>query len=72
MRHQRDSKRRGRGENQFSLAAVVFVALMFLTISGVNVYMQSDRSMRQAGESHQQRTIDAGGMDRRPTIHDQR
>ena len=66
MGQQKESGPTGRRHGQFSLAAIVFVALMFLTISGVNVYMQSDRSVRQAGGAQQERagTIDARDMDR--------
>ena len=66
MRNQKESDGSDRGQNQFTLGAIVFVSLMFLTISAVNIYMQSDRSIRQAGGAHEERagTIDAGGMDR--------
>jgi hypothetical protein len=65
MRHQKESNRIGHRYNQFSLAAIAFVALMFLTISGVNLYMQSDRTIRQAGGAQQERAgaSDPGEMD---------
>jgi hypothetical protein len=69
VRQHKEAGRDTRGQSQFTLAAIVFVALMFLTISAVNIYMESDRSIRQAGAadaSDQERAgrFDAREMDR--------
>lgn len=66
MRHQKESNQGDCGQNQFTLGAIVFVSLMFLTISAANIYMQSDRSTRPTAGAHEERagTFDAGGMER--------
>ena len=46
----------GRGQvDEPSLASILFVAVMFLTISAVNVYMHGDWNTSQAEASHQER-----------------
>jgi hypothetical protein len=53
MSDQRGSDESGARQKDISLAATLFVALMFLTISAVNLYMQRDRSLRPGGANQE-------------------
>jgi hypothetical protein len=55
MRHRNTSNRKRWPKDSFSLAAILFAGLMFLTITAINVAMQNDVGVRNAGATYQER-----------------